>query len=209
MDSIPVVYYINLNHRKDRKAEIEEELTRLGLESHQIQRIDAISSPGFGALGCGKSHIKALQTFLSSGHNIGLILEDDFMVTIDLNWCRFLIKTLFEDKVDFDVVMLAGNVMKDASGPQPYLRKVLDAQTASAYLVTRPFASQILQCFQQAVDQLEQWQKEHGERKHEFCIDQYWKRLQPTSRWYIFHPKLGLQRESYSDNELRVTNYGV
>lgn len=209
MENIPAVYYINLPSRTDRKEQMETELRRVGFQDHQIHRINAIATPGFGALGCGKSHIQALQTFLASSHEVGLILEDDFMVNIDVNWARFLVKTLFADRIDFDVVMLAGNIMKDQLGPQPYLRKVLDAQTASAYLVTKQFAPKILNNFQEAVQNLESWHNTHGERKHEFCIDQSWKSLQPPNRWYIFYPKVGLQRESYSDNELRVTNYGV
>ena len=48
-----------------------------------------------------------------------------------------------------------------------------------------------------------------GQRSHEYSNDIYWKRLQPQSNWYILYPKLGFQRESYSDNEEHVTDYKV
>lgn len=186
-----------------------EELDRLGVPKEKIHRVQAIPTPGFGMLGCGLSHKKALETFVASGQDIALILEDDIKWTLDIHYCRFLFKTLFEDKVPFDIVMLAGNILKEEPGPQPYLRKVLDGQTASAFFITREFAPKLIACLDESTRLLEDWHKKYNERKHEYCNDQYWKCLQPQNRWYIFHPKLGLQRESYSDNELCVTNYGV
>lgn len=43
---------------------------------------------------------------------------------------------------------------------------------------------------------------------HELHIDIYWKKLQ-NDKWYVTNPVLGYQRESYSDIEKRITNYGV
>jgi hypothetical protein len=40
-------------------------------------------------------------------------------------------------------------------------------------------------------------------------VDQYWKRLQPQSNWYIFEPKLGKQRASFSDIEDTAVDYDV
>lgn len=42
---------------------------------------------------------------------------------------------------------------------------------------------------------------------HELHADQCWKQLQ-RDKWYTTKPVLGYQRESYSDIERRVTNYG-
>lgn len=209
MEKIGAVYYINLEHRRDRREQMETELARFGFSQSQIHRIDAIPKPGRGILGCGMSHAKAVETFLASGHEYGLIFEDDFTLTLDANWSRFLLKTLFEEGTPFDLVMLAGNIMKDEPGPLPYLRRVLDGQTASAYILRRDFAPALLANLREGLVLLEDHYNQTNSRKHEYCNDQYWKKLQPGSRWYIFHPKLGIQRESYSDNEERVTNYGV
>jgi hypothetical protein len=56
---------------------------------------------------------------------------------------------------------------------------------------------------------LKEWHEKTGEKKYEYCNDIYWKKLQPTSNWFTLYPKTGLQRESYSDNEYKITNYGV
>lgn len=209
MDKIDAIYYINLDHRTDRKKEFEQEMAKLNVPQHKIHRISAISTPGFGILGCGLSHKKALETFYASENSYALIFEDDFMFTQDVNYCHFLLDYPFKQKIDFDIVMLSGNVMKDQETNKPFLRKIYDAQTASAFLIHRKFAPKLIETLSESTKLLEDWWKQYNEKKHEYCNDIYWKKLQPDSNWYIFNPKLGIQRESYSDNEQKVTNYGV
>lgn len=209
MDKIGAIYYINLAHRTDRKKQFEQEMANIGFPQEKIHRIDAISKPSMGALGCGLSHIKALDTFLASEHSYCLIFEDDFMFSLNLDYCKFLLKYAFTHRPDFDLLMLSGNIMKSEPTDLFFLQRVLDGQTVSGILVPRHFAKCLRDTFQEAVLQLEEWYMKTNERKHEYCIDIYWKRLQPVSKWYIFSPKLGIQRESYSDNEEKITNYGV
>jgi hypothetical protein len=209
MESIDCVYYINLEHRTDRRQQIEETLDALHVPAEKRVRIPGIYTEGFGILGCGLSHKLALETFLASSHSTCLILEDDFQATLDQNYCSYLLRSIFDQKVEFDVVMLAGKIFKEETTHWPFLRKVLDGQTASAFLITREFASKLVDCLGESTVLLKEWHDKTGERKHEYCNDIYWKKLQPEARWYITVPKLGLQRESYSDNEARVTNYGV
>jgi hypothetical protein len=40
-----------------------------------------------------------------------------------------------------------------------------------------------------------------------YAIDQYWKLLQPANNWYLMNPKIGKQRESYSDIQKTIVNY--
>jgi GR25 family glycosyltransferase involved in LPS biosynthesis len=209
MENIDVIYYINLDSRTDRKEQFEEEIKKFVYPTRDIVRVSGIPTPGFGILGCGLSHKKALEMFIASGHQIALIFEDDFTFTLDMNYVDYLIRSLFEERIQFDVVMLAGNIMKSEKTPYPFLEKVLDGQTASGFLVTRSFAPKILKCLEESTVLLEDWHKKYNEKKHEYCNDIYWKVLQPESRWYIFKPKMGLQRESYSDNEQKITNYRV
>lgn len=201
-----VVYYINLDHRSDRRAHIEGEFLRIGLPA---QRIPAVYEPGRGILGCGKSHVRTLETFLRSGATYAMIFEDDFTFARPAEEVRDTLRTFFAASLPWDVVMLAGNVLNHVEGPSSGVRKVLDAQTTSGYMVTREFAPRLLQNLREGVSLLEQHYARTGTKKHDYCLDIYWKRLQPSARWYVFTPKLGYQMESYSDIEQKPTNYGV
>ena len=206
---IPKVYYINLDHRLDRKESFLAEMRNLEIPESNIERISGIYTEGFGILGCGLSHKKALERFYESGESHCIIFEDDFKLTLNKEFVKFLLRYPFEKRIEFDVIMLAGNIFRQEDTNYPFLRKVLDGQTASAFLITREFAPKLIEALGESTQLLEDWWRKYHEKKHEYCNDIYWKRLQPNSKWYIFSPKIGIQRESYSDNELRVTNYGV
>lgn len=209
MDFIDILYFLNLDHRTDRLQQIEGEIDKLGFEKEKVHRIPAVYTPEIGVLGCALSHIKALDHFLQSSHKTCVILEDDFIFTTDINYCKFLFKHLFETKRVFDIVMLGGKVMKEETIDSPFLKKVLDAQTTSAYMITKEFAPILRKNLLEGTKLLEQWFQLYKEKKHEYCLDIYWKQLQPSNQWFVFHPKMGVQRESYSDIEKKITNYGV
>ncbi len=209
MENIDAVYFINLDHRTDRLTQIQEEICKMGFPPEKIHRIQAIYKPEIGALGCTLSHIKTLDTFLESNHKTCIVLEDDFLRTMDINQMNFLFKHLFTSVKEFDLAMLAGKVFKKEATNSPFFYHVLDAQTSSAYLITREFAPTLRQNLKESSDFLNEWFQTNKNPKHDFCLDIYWKKLQPQSKWFIAHPQMGIQRESYSDIEQRVTNYGV
>lgn len=209
MENIDCVYYINLDHRTDRKEQFEGEIAKLGVPKEKLQRISGIYNKEFGILGCGLSHKKALETFVQSGQKNCLIFEDDFLFTLDMNYVRYLLRSIFECEIQYDLVMLAGNLFKTEKTSWPFLHKVLDGQTASGFLITREFAPNLIKSLEESTTLLKDWHEKTGEKKHEYCNDIYWKKLQPISNWFILNPKTGVQRESYSDNEYKVTNYGV
>ena len=93
-------YYINLQHATDRKIEAEKQAAQFGIK---LERIEAIAgkeldittlsaydkqrrlaefavelSPNEHA--CIMSHLKALQTFVDSGAEYGVIMEDDLQL---------------------------------------------------------------------------------------------------------------------------------
>ena len=57
ISNIQNVFYINLEHRKDRKEHVENELKKIGLNG---QRFNAIKTKN-GAIGCSMSHLRLLQ----------------------------------------------------------------------------------------------------------------------------------------------------
>lgn len=206
---IPKIYYINLDHRVDRKEQILEEMKRMDIPESRIERISAVNTKEFGILGCGLSHKKTLERFMESDEQIAIILEDDFQFVQDKQYTHFLLEYPFQKQVKFDIIMLAGKIKEEKTTDFFFLKKVLDAQTTAGYMITREFAPKLIESLTESTNLLEDWWKKHNEKKHEYCLDIYWKKLQPENNWFVYFPKLGIQRESYSDIEQKVTNYRV
>jgi GR25 family glycosyltransferase involved in LPS biosynthesis len=209
MDNVDVFYYINLDHRIDRKQQFEDEMMKVGIPESKCVRIPGVYTKELGILGCGLAHKKALETFLASPYLTCMIFEDDFTFSLSREHMDMILSGLSSENIQFDCILLAGYLLDTQPTHVSFLRRVFDAQTTSGYLITRDFAPLLLQNLEESTAFLEKYYRETGEKHHEYCLDIYWKRLQRTSRWYIFQPKFGFQRESYSDNEYKVTNYGV
>jgi len=195
------VFYINLDHRVDRKSQIEAEMETLNW-THLTTRIPAVYTPENGAKGCLLSHILALQTFLATGLEHALILEDDitFVTNPKVHVEEFLDE--HKDSSSWDVLMLASATYAQAPY-KSYAIKVLSAQTTSAYAVTRPFAAKLLQFWESTIPRFEDRLLGFPE------CDMSWKELQPCSNWFCIHPKLAVQRPGYSDIQKRFEDYGV
>lgn len=188
-------YYINLNHRTDRKQHIEEQLKNQAITNYE--RIEAIHVPWFGALGCTLSHIKTLEKFLNESEDeTCMILEDDFIFTRNFSEFKF-------PEFDWDVIMLSGNVLESQEYSYGF-KKVIDAQTTSGYIVTRKFAPKLLENFKNGSELFLKFKI-----PDKYAIDMYWKILQPISNWFVCDPKFGIQMPSYSDIENWFSNYGV
>lgn len=208
MEHIDCVYYMNLDHRLDRRKEIEDELDKLGVPERKRVRIPGVYKPGFGILGCGLAHKKTIETFLASAHKNCLIFEDDFEFTLDMEYVHYILNAIFEEKVVFDCIMLAGCILRVEPTQYPFLQKVMDVHTASAYIITKEFAPVLLQSYTDSTKLLEDTYNETGEKMIEYHNDIWWKRYQPCSNWFIVNPRMGEQRFSYSDNLQRDLKYG-
>jgi len=193
---LPMIYYINLDHRTDRKDHLIDELRKIDYPKQNICRIEA--SPG-GSIGCTLSHIKTIEKFLESNQEKCIILEDDF--TFYPNTKELFYKTI-NSVFDWNVIMLSSNIIQ--SNPfSENLLKCVNAQTSSGYMLHRKFASTLLENFKESSTQLI-----NGRPYETYALDQYWKRLQHLN-WYICNPKIGYQMESFSDIEKCLRNYGV
>jgi glycosyl transferase family 25 len=94
-------FYINLDHRTDRRDALENQLSALGLSSTRVsaitpmelsegqrdfcKRTQRTSDPIIEVeLCCNLSHQRALEAFLATSDDYALILEDDALLASDL-----------------------------------------------------------------------------------------------------------------------------
>lgn len=194
------IVYINLDHRTDRREELESELERYGLTSIS-ERFSAIRDD-FGALGCSKSHLAVLTQARERLYQRILVLEDDFTFLVSPEEFHEEIDRI--DAVDFDVCMLSYNCPRYEDTTFPFLKKVLIAGTTSGYIVDARYYDRLIKTIGDSVNSLENTRVEHL-----YAIDVVWQQLQPSSDWYRFTTRIGKQRSSYSDVTRSIASYDV
>lgn len=203
-------YCINLDRRTDRWTECEGNRASQGLPSDLVQRWKASEEHEFGALGCARSHVAVLSNFLTDRtESHCMVLEDDFDFL--RSWPDFAnsFNSFIKNNFDWDVLLLAGTYTVAYAENPPGLARVVDSQTTSGYLVQRRYVPMLLQCFSMSIVQLEQFRSHKPTEPWtmRFAVDQAWKHLQRTDRWFIMTPVVGHQRASFSDIEQRTVDY--
>ena len=196
------ILYINLDSRKDRLDSITNEIKKIDPEGLKTTRISAIKHER-GAIGCGLSHIKALELAKEKGYKNVIILEDDYTFKTDIKDIKYNFNLLFQKYSDYNICLLAGNIYRIKRGSDN-ISQCLNVQTTSGYIINERFYQSLIDNFKEGVGKMLDHYR-YGEAE----IDQNWKRLQGMDKkFYIFYPKLGQQIASYSDIENRHTDYG-
>ena len=200
LEDIKNTFYINLEHRTDRKEHVTKQLTNLGLQG--FERFNAIKMEN-GALGCSMSHLKILQTAVQNNWDHVLIVEDD-ITFLDLDLFKANFETFLQrNGNNWDVILLAGNNMPPYDVVDDVCIKVKRCQTTTGYLVNGHYIKKLMENVKMGLTQLMYKPASHAM----YAIDKFWFLLQAVDKWYLIVPPTVVQREDYSDIEKRQTNY--
>ncbi len=120
-----------------------------------------------------------------------LVFEDDFEFLVSKEVVDDVLAHLPED---YDVVMLSYNLLRSEPYDDRFVR-VLDAQTASGYLVHARMYDRLIAVLERGYAMF----LEHPQVHWLYTNDQSWKCLQPESRWYATRTRIGKQRPGWSD----------
>ena len=203
---IDVIYFINLDHREDRKKEFTDWVSESKFNG-VVERIPAIHNKNKGHIGCTMSHIKALETFLNSQYETCIIYEDDYQpCDIENYWNNI---TKITDDINFDVILLSYNDynLEIIDTKYDFLKKIVFTYTASGYMINKPFAAILLDCFKECLFLCLEEEKITNHNTERYCIDVYWMKLMKMYNFYSFYPRIGKQRESYSDILHKIVDY--
>jgi GR25 family glycosyltransferase involved in LPS biosynthesis len=198
-EDIKNVFYINLEHRKDRRQKVEEELKKIGIQ--KPVRFNAFKMLN-GSIGCSMSHLKCLQLAKKCDLSHILIVEDDIQF-LDPNLFKTLFNSFLSTNPTWDVILFAGNNMGVYEKVNECAAKVNYCQTTTGYLVSSHYYDTLIQNIATGLNNLMRYPKKHLD----FAIDQYWKRLQQTDSWFLITPLTVVQREDYSDIEKKRISY--
>jgi len=194
------VVYINLDHRTDRKEEVEKELASIDVLT-LATRFNAIKAK-YGRIGCTLSHLKCLETAKANKFPHLMLVEDDI---------QFLKPSIFTEQLDrflasgveWDMILLAGNNMPPYTRVNDSAIKVTQCQTTTGYIVNGHYYDTLISNIREGLVNLMWNPHEH----FYYAIDKYWLSLQNKDNWFLITPLTVTQRESYSDIEQRTTNY--
>ncbi len=199
LNDITHAYYINLEHRIDRKEHVENQLSKIGITA---TRFNAIKMDN-GAIGCSLSHLKILQEASKNSFDHILIVEDD-ITFLEPEVFKTQINKFFElNRNNWDVVLIAGNNMPPYEIIDDTCVKVTRCQTTTGYLVNGQYINTLINNIKTGLTHLLNKPNE----KSLYAIDKYWFSLQTTGNWFLITPLTVVQREDYSDIEKKVTNY--
>ena len=209
--------YINLEHRTDRRRQIENQLM---LSQIHFSRVNASggslegrkcpysTKKCLGIVGCQLSHVRALELALAHDWPYVAIFEDDFRWSdnIDPKLIPGAIHSLMRSFQNWDVIALSLNIL-DKTELQPHVEfdlgnfsvrvvNIHDAKATHAYVVNRRYLPTIRDVFLSC---------DTPNRS----IDNCWRELQKKGLWLGFSPQLGSQRSGFSDIENKQTSYNI
>jgi len=194
------VLYINLNHRFDRLEHVLKELNKIGIINGE--RFPAVQMSA-GNVGCSISHIKCLEIAKKNEWDSVFICEDDITFT-DPDVFNESLKKFAESNIQWDVLVIGGNNCPPFQVINDYCVRVQNIQTTTGYIVKKEYYDIILENFKEGLKCL----LREPNKKKEFSIDIFWKRLQQRDRWYLLTPLTVVQYYDYSDIEQKVIDYG-
>ena len=200
LEDIKHAFYINLDHRTDRKEHVTGQLANLGLQG--FERFNAIKMEN-GAVGCSMSHLKILQSAVQNNWDHVLIVEDD-ITFLDPALFKANFETFLQrNGNNWDVILLAGNNMPPYDAIDDVCIKVKRCQTTTGYLVNGHYIKKLMENVKMGLTQLMYKPASHAM----YAIDKFWFVLQAVDKWYLIIPPTVVQREDYSDIEKKRINY--
>ena len=193
------VYYINLNHRTDRKVNIEKQLSNLDLNS--VHRIEAILNEN-GALGCAQSHLKVLSTWKRLPQRLLFVCEDDCEFNVDRREVEDLVEEFLNNPF-LDALCLAYNA-KNGINISRNLMITSNTQTLCCYVLKAHMVEPMVSIATESVNRLA-----NGDPKKVAAIDVVWKQLQKNYMFALPIKRAAKQSASFSDIEHTDVDYGV
>lgn len=194
-------FYINLDHRTDRKQHIEYQLEQIRM-NHNITRFNAIKNAN-GRIGCSLSHLKCLQMAKEAKLECVMILEDDILCLLPETFIENANSFFLNKKNKWDVLLLAGNNLPPFKTNDGVSIRVSHCQTTTGYIVKQHYYDTLISNIKEGISKL----MKDPENHYYYAIDKYWLHLQKQDRWMLLVPIIVVQKPDYSDIEKKYTDY--
>jgi hypothetical protein len=207
MEKIDQIFYINLDKRLDRKAEIENEL-HTKFNCTKAIRVPGICQDGVrGIYGCTMTHITLFRRMIEAGWNTMMVFEDDCEMLTSINEIEPYINSfLADEKLD---ILCIGNSCGINEPYNQLLNRCYNTQTTSCYIIKKQFVSTLLgvyfddpdKALTMTPDNCPTWSS------HLSYIDVGWFPLQKTHMFVMPNKRQVQQRASFSDITNKFEQY--
>ena len=131
-----------------------------------------------------------------------MIVEDD-ITFLEPNLFKNNLNNFLNSKIDFDVLLIAGNNFSPYDEINENCIKIYNCQTTTGYIVKQHYYDTLINNIKQSVILLMKQPFNH----RFYAIDIWWKHLQKKDNWYLLIPLNITQMSGFSDIEKRITNY--
>lgn len=207
LNSVVGLVFINCDHRADRKKEFLSQFSENDLK--KIHRLSCSYVPENPEYGCMMSHLRVLEyakkLFSDKPDSYVFIAEDDLQITDTHRYIESVARMMGRS-IQWDVLMIGHNsIVSEPTEIQDIIRTT-NSQTASGYIIRYQYIDKLLAVYYEARDS---YLRDKIWKPLKYCSDQSWKKLQPNDRWYAVNPRVAIQRESYSDIQKGIVNYGL
>lgn len=206
-------YYINLDHREDRRQNVRKELKGLGIS--KPNRFPAIKNELHGGIGCGMSHVGVLKNAKQKGWDYVIVMEDD-IVFHDPEETKRKINRVINSDITWDVIIV-GSVVR---GPTEYInddcvRALGGIHDCTMYIVKYHYYdilidmwSKDMHSFQTAILENRDTRKGSIDAIYgKYAIDQTWKKLQKRDNFMSIIPNKVWQFEENNHSNIWETHY--
>ena len=206
-------YYINLDHREDRRQNVRKELKGLGISNPN--RFPAIKNELHGGIGCGMSHVGVLKNAKQKGWDYVIVMEDD-IVFHDPEETKRKINRVINSDITWDVIIV-GSVVSE---PTEYInddcvRALGGMITAIMYIVKRHYYDTLIDLWSKDMHSFQNAILQNSGRRNEtidaiygkYAIDQTWKKLQKRDTFLSIIPHKVWQFEENNDSNIWNTHY--
>jgi GR25 family glycosyltransferase involved in LPS biosynthesis len=184
----PLIYYINLDSRKDRRKLAENEFNKLGISP---KRFSAIKND-VPWMGCLQSHLTILKEAQKSKKSV-IVFEDD--VEFIGNYKEVIEKSLNElSKFNWDLFYLGGNVLKDIYQETEHLGRLQHCQSTHAIAYSYKALEYLIPFLEANTYILD------------VLLADY---VIPYTNCYITIPMTAIQRTSFSNIENKEMTYDI
>lgn len=190
----PRVFYLNLAHREDRRADMERQAREYDWPAVRVPGV-VPEAPHKAAAACTRAHLRALDQAIAHRLPAVMILEDDFEVLVPPSEFHRSLNEALEALGDAWHVLFLNMTPIRLLPFRGRVRRVHQALAMSGYLVHRSYYYYLRCIFNDAL---------FAGKPHDLFTQLHMKR----DRWYGFFPQLARQKPGFSNIEHKHVDYG-